>query len=732
MTATARWASLAGLFLLSALLLAWYAWPDQVAESDPIRTVASRGEKSRASHGGPSSERQPTVVVSPNRPKAEPEHVDDLPALNVQVTDGSGQPIAGALVCAQPSSETMRLAATSNCRSADGDGIATWSSAPAAESRVTASAPGFSAQERQVQGSETVTIALQSVPSVVSGQVEDSNGGPVVEALVLVLEAEGEKVLGTSLSDSTGAFAVSAPAGPSQLRVVADGYGSWQRDIMAPGSGLRVVLALGSIIRGHVTETVSSQPVSGVVVQAARHDSATGSFGRTTTLSDGSFTIRNLGSGTHLVRIVDEDWAADSQEVWLDLGATAVADFAAARASAVEVMLTVAGEPCPRGGLSLHGPSAGAGSVREGGLVRVSGLKPGSYEAVPYCANSLPAVSKQLSLEEGDVLRESWDLAAGLSIRGRVTGAGGEDTQGLTVRAFDPKSGQTAECITAEQGVFTCGGLVAGQYRCSVNQDDVELSNVVEVELTNDSAPAEVELTLTPSGAVGVTVENEQGKPLDNLQLALKAPGKIPLPAEPLGDGRSEFHRIPVGNYDLLLEGSEAIDVQRRVLVEPGKMTEVSLVLPARDVEGWVLDAAGAAQPDTWVSVWGVSSLRGRAPEAEAMTDAEGRFLLRGLVRSRYAIRVEGPSGTILRNPVEVDGPLKLYLEDQAGADDSAPAQAGPEPVLANQTSAASKPASASAAGPAKQGSASVAPQPGAAQARGDVAASGPQPSGEE
>jgi hypothetical protein len=522
-----------------------------------------------------------------------------------------------------------------------------------------------------------VTIALERAASAVSGQIEDSSGGPVIGALVTVFpDADGETVLGASLSDAEGAFVVPARPGPSRLRVVADGYASWQRDVMAPSSGVRVVMAMGSAIVGHVTEAASRRPLAGVVVQATRNDVATGSFGMATTSFDGAFAIRNLGPGTHLVQVVGEEWAATSQEVQLALGAPAVVDFAATRAGRVEVTVTVGGEPCLRGGLILHGPSPGGGVVEDGGLVRVSGLKPGDYTALPNCANARAAASKPLTVQPAKVARETWDLAAALSIQGRVVGGAGEAIKGLTVQAFDPASRRSTQCTTGEQGSFNCVGLVAGRYRCWVSLHDVELSNVVEVSLTNDSDPGKVELTLLANGSVRVTVKDAQGRPLDGSQLALKAPGKAPLPGTFLGDGRSEFSRIPVGSYDLELEGSDSLDPRRRISVESAKMTEVSWVLPARDIEGRVLDAAGRAQPDTWVSVWGASSLRGSAPEAEAMTDSDGRFLLRHLTRRQYALRIEGPGGTVTRSPVAVVAPLTLYLEDQAGSVGSNPARA--------------------------------------------------------
>jgi len=231
-----------------------------------------------------------------------------------------------------------------------------------------------------------------------------------------------------------------------------------------------------------------------------------------------------------------------------------------------------------------------------------------------------------------------------------------------------------------------------------VNHHDLELSDVAEVRLANGKDPGKVELILRAMGDVGVSVKDEQGRPLDNIQLALKAPGRVPLPALFLGDGRSEFRRVPAGSYDLELEGSGVLDKRERITVEPAKMTEVSWVLPTRDIEGRVLDAAGAAQPDTWVSVWGVSSLRGGAPEAEAMTDASGRFLLPRLVRGQYAIRIEGPAGTVTRSPVAVVAPLTLYLEDQADSADSGAAHAVAATGLAEQSSAASMRGSAARA----------------------------------
>jgi hypothetical protein len=444
---------------------------------------------------------------------------------------------------------------------------------------------------------------------------------------------------------------------------MADGYATWQREITAPEAGIRVVMALGLSIVGHVTDVATGEPLGGVVVQARRHDVRSGSFGSATASADGAFTIANLGPGMHLVRLVDDGWAAESKRVSLDPGMTAVTvNLTAARAGAVELTLNVGGKACQQGGVVLEGPSWGSGVVGEAGLVRVSSLKPGDYMAKPNCAGSRPAGAQPLKVTQGETVRKTLDLDAGLSIQGQVAGGAGSELKDLTVRVFDSESGSTADCTTDAQGRFACGGLIAGQYECWVNQQDLKLSDTVKVRLASESNPASVTLALVANGNARVTVKDSQGGPLDNVQLALRAAGKVPLPATPLGNGRSEFRAIPVGRYDVELEGGGDSDVRQPISVEASKTTEVSLVLPTRDVEGRVLDAAGMPQPDTWVMVWGASSLRASAPEVTAMTDAEGRFVLRRLARKSYTLRVEGPGGTVTRSPVEASSPLTLQL----------------------------------------------------------------------
>lgn len=578
--------------------------------------------------------------------------------LHVAVIDEADQPIAGALVCAPPSLEGEAL---SGCAPTDGSGIVTLPGNRATELGLTASAPGFLPSESYIEQAAGLIFILKKGASSLLGVVEDAGGGPVAGALVTV-KNEGDSLVASAFSGPDGQFALSAADGPATLQVTADGYGGLMRGVVLPTSRVRLKLVPGSSIEGVVTASPSGRPLEGVLVQARNHSAEALSFGTATTSSEGRFSIRNLGSGSHFVSVHSPDFSAHTQEIWLGVGEHARVDFSARAAGTLQLTLLVDGAPCEEGSARLGGPSPLSGAVEEGGIVRISGLEPGDYEVMPLCEEARQASPRRVSITAGDVVSQTWELDSGLAVAGQVTGGPSQDVSGLSVRVVEREGGTSRRCVTDHEGGFSCPGLVPGTYTCAVTHQGVSLSETVEISV-REPGPEPLSIALVPTGGVLVRVVSDEGSQLDNVRLELKPFTGAPLAGQSKGNGETEFDRLPAGSYILRLEGAGEGEEVRSVQITAGRTQVVEWVFRPRDVEGRIADAEGFPLPDTWVAVWGPNAGPPAPPDAISMTDSEGYFRLRGLVRPVYVVQLDGPSGTQLFDALQVQELTSLRMD---------------------------------------------------------------------
>ncbi|MBL0888042.1 glycosyl hydrolase 53 family protein [Myceligenerans indicum] len=218
----------------------------------------------------------------------------DVGVLAGQVTDGAGQPVAGATVTLAVAGDADRTTVTN----AYGD------------YRFARSAPGehtVRAEKDTLGESGTVTVSVsagaraganlrlpeEQVLRSFSGTVQDQGGSPVPGASVRI---EGEQYTSTILTQSAGEFEFPAvPDGTYTLSVMKDGYVT--APVSAEVCGSDVVRAVELVqdvgaVSGHVFAP-DGRPLGGAVVTVGGQETATS--------GDGSYLVEGVGSGTGLV-----------------------------------------------------------------------------------------------------------------------------------------------------------------------------------------------------------------------------------------------------------------------------------------------------------------------------------------------------------------------------------------------------------------------------------------------
>jgi hypothetical protein len=138
-------------------------------------------------------------------------------------------------------------------------------------------------------------------------------------------------------------------------------------------------------------------------------------------------------------------------------------------------------------------------------------------------------------------------------------------------------------------------------------------------------------------GALRVRLEGSRDFEQRTLTVVARSKERL-LVAEPRG-AELVFEPIALGAYEVALDSAAHGSGQRVELTRPGEVVELSLPLPSpRRISGRVVDEAGQAVPDAWISVAGTSDFAQFRPSTPVLSDGEGQFILSGLLPARYQL----------------------------------------------------------------------------------------------
>lgn len=267
------------------------------------------------------------------------------------VTDGEGDPIAGASLTLYTRTGTLWIQAGTTSTDATGRYDTSALSLAATGYRLRFSASGYATEwyDDARAPRKATTLALSSADVVidaqltsavpVAGVVSDDAGTPVLGARVAVLQNGGDGVWDVVAETTTGTGGYAIAVAPGTYRVRAEGnalavgggqetYGYGTRsydggaDLVVPAggaSGVDIRFAPLAHVSG-VVRDLDGHPIGGITV------SASGTCGEgcgltpvasTRTAADGTYTLRAV-PGSYAIRFDDQDGAAWFEERWAD------------------------------------------------------------------------------------------------------------------------------------------------------------------------------------------------------------------------------------------------------------------------------------------------------------------------------------------------------------------------------------------------------------------------------
>ncbi|GMT97509.1 hypothetical protein KH5H1_16280 [Corallococcus caeni] len=396
---------------------------------------------------------------------------------------------------------------------------------------------------------------------------------------------------------------------------------------------------------------------------------------RTTSASDGTFTLEDLPGGKVTLWALgphgaglQEDVVTGTRDVTLELESShpvtgRVVDEDGAPLANVQVTV-------------LHTGTARYFETKTGADGRFSvGPLPdaGTYGLLAFHPGRLPVWEQELATGPmvADVVMFAPRRIVGTVVDGEQPVAGATVTE----------VGGDHVATTDAQGRFTFDGLSPDDYTLEAEQGGLQARETVKV--TEDQREAQVTLRLGTSFFVEATVRDAAGNPVANAEVNADLPSEIaehygsPI-FQPLGttdaDGRVRLGPLQAGTYTFQVVADRLLDLTAVRTVAAGGPPLEFVLAPALLVEGHVTDTAGKPLADVSLSLRPPKQKRpeGAPPPViarmhimmhppreapitfDATSDAEGHF----------AIKLDEPvSGTLT---VEAEGYLPRKLQVRA------------------------------------------------------------------
>ncbi|SCE77227.1 Carboxypeptidase regulatory-like domain-containing protein [Micromonospora viridifaciens] len=397
-----------------------------------------------------------------------------------------------------------------------------------------------------------VTIPLSAAPAAAdtvgyTGLVSDADGTPVANAC-FALHTSPTAVAAEYCSDAQGRYTIPGVAGAPdyKIRMHAEGFRTewWYAApdylnadrVSIPAYDLveqNVTLGRGSAgITGRITDTDGTPADVTVTIHA--EDSGYEAIAYTWDLGDGRYRIDNVPPGRYRISVYDNprgnQWVP-GQETRDDAtvfdvadGDSLVVDEQLLPLGEIEARVTdaVTGAPVPRPCLYVSGRHDGSVCGADG-LVRVTGVRPGSWETeVTGGASYFPADPKPtIDVRRGQVTKVSYTLRPGAAFTTTVRDAAtSAPVDGICVHLVRPRwGGQSAHML--QYCSDTDGHLEVGPF---------EITGLDAVQLYAFQAVNPYYPPAKRYGDQWVTANGGSGDQRDALQVTFKAGQTITIP----------------------------------------------------------------------------------------------------------------------------------------------------------------------------------------------------------
>ena len=486
---------------------------------------------------------------------------------------------------------------------------------------------------------EALSPASVSVPigslitdpgAVVSGQVLNADGTPVLGASVLYINANPVLIgVAQKTVDADGRYQFDyvrqSPRGRFTMRAVDPETGALQELTTRVGfDGEHIVVDLVLLGRGGVTGIVrdtSGEPVANAQVLVTSGADPT-SFALVETDGAGRYVATDIVVGAVTVKAVFDTSsgiaAGNLQRAGTFTSVDVTINLTAGRVSGGVFELDGGDVSTPVGAIEVFYlipllPTkeiiAAQTMTGENGRFAFEGVPAGPFRVAAIdrvrsrqasASGELVVVGGEAIIEELDVIFFTEDVG---TIEGRVSSADGNPAEGVVVSAAGRQvlTASSGDGSGLSPGGFQFTGIAFGTYTVTANKPGSSAISSVQAVVADASVPVNVSLVLPGSGRVTVTVLDVDGTPIPNLQV-LRASGCAGIPAttgsdpsDPATFGVAVFEDVRIGNVHVkAVRGADLASASAVIRRDDDEAALVLRFAGFGTVTGAVIDPAGA------------------------------------------------------------------------------------------------------------------------------------------
>ena len=253
------------------------------------------------------------------------------------------------------------------------------------------------------------------------------------------------------------------------------------------------------------------------------------------------------------------------------------------------------------------------------------------------------ATRKRVRIAEGDRVAVTLQLSASVSeLRGRAVDDGGFPVERAQVTLISLRAGTKLRRTTFSDadGTFIFSGLPDPPYQLKAIHSEYSEAQVDRVSTTE----AEVQVVLVQGISLqGRVVDDWTDEGVGGADLTLSGPGRFEATTD--DDGGFSFRNVSVGAYTLQVRHPDYDVHEVPVAVEASRYSPQAASIdsirlpPTGRIEGEVLDSEGEPVGGSEVA-WGIKPMWSR----KAKTDAQGKFVLRGVPPGQHPVTARHPN----------------------------------------------------------------------------------------
>lgn len=286
-------------------------------------------------------------------------------------------------------------------------------------------------------------------------------------------------------SGADGGFALWTAPGALHATAEADGYAEGEKEGIAPGQTIEILLTPESVLAGRVVERGGGAPVPGAQVTVGGWDpDEGGNWASATTDDHGRFRLTRLAPGRYKPSATAPGrYGQAAESVLLGVGQTAediVIEVHPASVVTGRVVLADGKTACKKGWVSLEDKRSNQKDhhgLDQDGMVEIDAVLPATYQVEVRCDGQLAATDyPDLVVAAGkDPPEQVWKVTAGGRVRGVVRTHDGQPVADAQVN-LQPAVSQRAWADWSSErsgadGTFVAEGLRGGRYKITATPD---------------------------------------------------------------------------------------------------------------------------------------------------------------------------------------------------------------------------------------------------------------------